>query len=96
MTDGLALRSLRGIPVVYLGMIGSAAKRKALFTELLSEGFTQGDLERVKNPIGLAIGARTPEEIAIAIVAEMIAVRRGVKPPYGAAATGTPTGVSQP
>ena len=75
----LALRALRGIPVRYLGMIGSAAKRKALFSDLLSEGFTNEELERVKNPIGLAIGARTPEEIAIAIVAEMIAIRRGAK-----------------
>jgi xanthine dehydrogenase accessory factor len=80
VTDGLALRSLRGVPMSYIGMIGSNAKRKALFSELMSEGFTSEELARVRIPIGLAIGARTPEEIAIAIVAELIATRRGVKP----------------
>lgn len=76
VTDGLALRRLRGVPVAYLGMIGSNAKRKALFDELRDEGFTDEDLARVKNPIGLPIGARTPQEIAIAILAELIKERR--------------------
>ncbi len=76
VTDGLAFRRLRGAPVSYLGMIGSKAKRKALFDELRSEGFTEDELNRAKNPIGLDIGAESPEEIAIAIVAELIAKRR--------------------
>jgi len=76
VTDGLALRRLRGVPVAYLGMIGSSAKRKALFSELREEGFTEPELDRVKNPIGLDIGGETPEEIAIAIVAELIQRRR--------------------
>lgn len=76
LTDGLALRRLCGIPVAYLGMIGSNAKRKALFDELSGEGFAGEDLARVKNPIGLPIGAKTPEEIAIAILAELIKERR--------------------
>ncbi|MEO6323870.1 MAG: XdhC/CoxI family protein [Thermoanaerobaculia bacterium] len=79
LTDGRALRSLKGVPVTYLGMIGSAAKRRTLFAELQAEGFTPEELARIKNPIGLAIGAKTPEEIAIAIVAELIAKRRGAK-----------------
>lgn len=77
-TDGLALRRLRGVPLAYLGMIGSRAKRKALFDELRAEGFTEEDLARISCPIGLAIGAETPEEIAISILAELIAKRRKV------------------
>ena len=76
VTDGLAFRRLRHVPVAYLGMIGSKAKRKALFDELRNEGFTEDELGRAKNPIGLDIGAESPEEIAIAIVAELIATRR--------------------
>jgi len=75
-TDGLAFRRLRHTPVAYLGMIGSKAKRKALFDELRAEGFTEDELNRAKNPIGLDIGAESPEEIAIAIVAELIQRRR--------------------
>jgi len=57
-------------------MIGSAAKRKALYAELAAEGFTDADLARIKSPIGLEIGARSPEEIAISILAELIQTRR--------------------
>ena len=60
-------------------MIGSNAKRKALFDELRADGFTDEELARVKNPIGLQIGARTPEEIAISILAELIQQRRKPK-----------------
>ncbi|MEE8398312.1 MAG: XdhC family protein [Desulfobacterales bacterium] len=42
---------------------------------MLEEGFSQADLDRVHCPIGLGIGAETPEEIAISIVAELIQVR---------------------
>lgn len=76
VTDGLAFRRLRGTPVAYLGMIGSKAKRKTLFDELRREGFTEEELARAHNPIGLPIGAESPEEIAISIVAELIACRR--------------------
>jgi xanthine dehydrogenase accessory factor len=78
VTDGLAFRRLRNVPVTYLGMIGSKAKRKALFDELRAEGFTDEDFARVKTPIGLEIGAESPEEIAVAIVAELIQTRRKV------------------
>lgn len=61
----------------YIGMIGSKTKRDALYAKLLDEGFTSDDLSRVYSPIGLAIGAKTPAEIAVSIVAQMIAVRAG-------------------
>jgi xanthine dehydrogenase accessory factor len=56
----------------YIGMIGSHRKRDAIYAALLEDGFSQADIERVHSPIGLAIGAETPEEIAVSIVAEMI------------------------
>jgi xanthine dehydrogenase accessory factor len=64
----------------YIGMIGSKRKRDAIFAALKKEGFTQTDLQRVHSPIGLAIGAETPEEIAVSIVAELIQERAGLQP----------------
>lgn len=61
----------------YLGMIGSRAKRATLFRELAEAGVAPEFLERVQTPMGVAIGARTHEEIAVSVVAEMIRVRRG-------------------
>ena len=77
VTDGMAFRRLRGVPVSYLGMMGSNAKRKTLFGELRAEGWSEDELARTRSPIGLDIGAETPEEIAVAIVAELVKVRRG-------------------
>jgi xanthine dehydrogenase accessory factor len=62
----------------YIGMIGSRKKRDSIFKALLNTGYTQTDLNRVHSPIGLAIGAQTPEEIAVSIVAEMIQERARV------------------
>jgi xanthine dehydrogenase accessory factor len=63
-------------PARYVGMIGSKRKVLTVYKELEQEGVRRELLERVHAPIGLDIGAVTPEEIAVAIVAEMIAVRR--------------------
>ena len=59
----------------YLGCMGSRAKAAALRTKLLAAGFSDADVDRVKTPIGLSIGSETPEEIAVSIAAELIAVR---------------------
>jgi len=59
----------------YIGMIGSKRKRDIIYEKLLEQGFSQDDLARVHSPIGLEIGAETPEEIAVSIVAELIKVR---------------------
>jgi xanthine dehydrogenase accessory factor len=64
----------------YIGMIGSRKKRQAIYRNLRDQGATQQDIDRVHSPIGLAIGAETPEEIAVSIVSELIAVRAGVQP----------------
>jgi len=64
----------------YIGLIGSKTKRDGIFAALRDEGFSETDLSRVHSPIGLEIGAQTPEEIAISIIAEVIADRSGVLP----------------
>jgi xanthine dehydrogenase accessory factor len=68
-----ALRTEAG----YIGMIGSRRKRNAIYTALKKQGFSEADLARVHCPIGLSIGAESPEEIAVSIVAELIACRAG-------------------
>ena len=73
--DGVILGEVLKTPAAYIGMIGSRHKRDAIYEKLLSEGYTDSDLERVHSPIGLDIGGETPEEIAVAIVAELIKAR---------------------
>jgi xanthine dehydrogenase accessory factor len=60
----------------YVGMLGSKRKVLAIFRELRQEGVEEAALERVHAPVGLDIGATTPEEIAVAVVAELIDCRR--------------------
>jgi len=68
-----------GQEVKYIGMIGSRKKIQTVYDNLQAKGITREKLEAVHGPIGLSIGARTPEEIAVSIVAEMIQVRRQKK-----------------
>ena len=63
-------------PARYVGMIGSKRKVIEIFKTLQQEGLPAHLFDRVRAPIGLDIGAITPEEIAVAITAELIAVRR--------------------
>ena len=63
-------------PARYIGMIGSKRKVAGIFGRLRERGFGDGDLARVHAPIGVDISAETIEEIAVSIVAELIAVRR--------------------
>lgn len=60
----------------YIGMIGSSRKNKTVFAQLKEDGISEEKLAEVHAPIGLAIGSETPAEIAVAIAAEIIAVRR--------------------
>ncbi|OTA40647.1 MAG: hypothetical protein A6D92_14825 [Symbiobacterium thermophilum] len=75
--DAACLAALAGAPVAYVGMIGSRKRVGAVFDALRAGGVDEEWLGRVRAPIGLDIGARTPGEIAIAVVAEVIATRRG-------------------
>ena len=78
--DLTCLRWAVTTPARYIGMIGSKRKLVEIFKVLEGEEVPAEKLARVHSPIGLDIGALTPEEIAVAIVAEMIAVRRGAEP----------------
>lgn len=74
--DELVLGWAVGTPAKYIGMIGSQTKVKTIFSHLLAKGVPQETLDSVHSPIGLGIGAQTPEEIAVSILAEIIEVRR--------------------
>ena len=64
-------------PAKYIGMIGSKRKVAAIRQRLRERGFGEADIARLYAPIGVDIGAETVEEIALSIVAELVAVRRG-------------------
>ena len=75
--DNLALSViLRGDEPAYTGLIGSRRRVKGLMAQLEGEGYSREKMDRICTPIGLNIGAVTPEEIAISILAELIAYRR--------------------
>ncbi len=77
--DGVALETVIRSQARYLGMIGSRTKKAKIYSELLEKGIEQDLLDRVHAPIGLDIGAETPEEIALAIMAEIISIGRKPK-----------------
>ncbi len=75
--DVPAVTSALGTDVGYLGAMGSRRTTADRHRRLVEEGVSESDLERVLAPIGLDVGARTPEETAISICAEIIALRSG-------------------
>jgi xanthine dehydrogenase accessory factor len=77
--DMRVLRWAVQTPARYIGMIGSKRKTITIFKELQKEGLAAELFDRVHAPVGLDIGAITPEEIAVAITAELIAKRRNVE-----------------
>lgn len=78
--DEECLRFALGTEAKYVGMIGSKKKVKELEERLLRKGISRQQLDRVNAPIGLEIGAETPEEIAISILAEIVKVKRRAPP----------------
>ncbi|HDN79538.1 MAG TPA: xanthine dehydrogenase [Chloroflexi bacterium] len=75
--DALALEKVIGSPAAYIGLLGSRRKVSLIFKALQEKGIDKALLERVCAPIGLDIGAETPEEIAVSILAEMVLHKRG-------------------
>jgi xanthine dehydrogenase accessory factor len=75
--DEICLREVVEKPARYIGMIGSRRRATTIREHLRREGVAAESLRRVHSPIGLDIGAMTPEEIALAIMAEIVLVRRG-------------------
>ncbi len=92
-TDLAALRRVAATPAAYVGLIGSRRKIRVVMDQLREEGIPAGLLERVHAPIGLPIGACTPEEIAVSIAGEMILLRRGAA---GAKAFSSPAEIARP
>lgn len=74
--DYQVLKNIINSRASYIGMIGSSRKIKTVYDQLLADGVSKEKLSEVHAPIGLDIGSETPAEIAVAIAAELIAVRR--------------------
>jgi xanthine dehydrogenase accessory factor len=72
-----AIRALAGRDLRYVGLIGSRAKVAKVVERARQEGVPADWLRALRAPVGLDIGAVTPEEIAVSILAELVAVRRG-------------------
>jgi xanthine dehydrogenase accessory factor len=76
--DDPALKIVLESPAFYIGALGSRKTQAARRERLLAEGIPAEKLERIHGPVGLDIGAETPEEIALAIMAEIVAASYGV------------------
>ena len=77
--DRDVLAAALGTQAGYIGMIGSRSKREGVYAALVKAGFGKEALAAVHSPIGLAIGAETPQEIAVSIVGELIQWRRNTR-----------------
>jgi xanthine dehydrogenase accessory factor len=83
--DDLALMEALKSPAFYVGAIGSKKNNDARRVRLKEFELSEGEIARLRGPVGLYIGSKTPPEIAVAILAEMTAVRHGVSEPSWAA-----------
>lgn len=75
--DERCMRAAIGTDAFYLGLIGSKRRTSIVLQRLRENGAEEKELDNVRAPVGLDIGAVTPEEVALAIMAEIVAVRRG-------------------
>ena len=76
ISDLAVLRgALKQATPAYIGLIASSRKREVIYKALIDEGYKRENLEKIHSPIGLEIGAETPEEIAVSIIAELIKTR---------------------
>lgn len=73
--DRTVLAQVLRTNAAYIGLISSRKKRELIYAALMGEGVSREELDRVHSPIGLSIGAETPEEIAVSIVGELISER---------------------
>ncbi len=81
--DQRVVQQLLGKPLKFTGMIGSVAKQRKFALRLRARGFGDDAIARLRTPLGVSIGAQTPEEIAVSVLAELVAVRRGAEPARG-------------
>jgi len=81
--DEEALERVIGTPARYVGLVASRRRAEAVAAYLRGRSVTGGQIQRIKVPAGLDIGAITPEEIALSILAEIVQLRRRASPPDG-------------
>jgi xanthine dehydrogenase accessory factor len=77
LQDFAAVRGCLATGAGFIGLLGSRRKRETLLQTLEEEGYDAVQRARVLTPVGLEIGAQTPEEIAVSIVGQLIALRKG-------------------
>lgn len=77
--DTTSIREVINSPAAYIGMLGSKRKVSTVVNELISEGFSEEKISAVYSPVGLDIGAETPEEIAFSVLAEVLMVKNRKK-----------------
>jgi len=105
--DQRLVQELLRRPLKFVGMIGSVPKQRKFALRLRARGFSDEQIARLRTPLGMPIGANTPEEIAVSAMGELIAVRRGAavtrgwtppvpKPARAAADAVTPAGPEAP
>jgi xanthine dehydrogenase accessory factor len=87
--DDLALMEALKSPAFYVGAIGSKKNNDARRVRLREFDLSAEEIARLRGPVGLYIGSKTPPEIAVAILAELTAVRHGVSKPDWAEKTGS-------
>ncbi len=81
-TDMALVKRYAGVDCAYLGMIGSEGKKRKIFKELLDNGEVSREaLERVHTPIGIPLGGKSPDEIAVSILAQLVQVKHALGAP---------------
>jgi xanthine dehydrogenase accessory factor len=86
--DQALVKALLGSRTGFVGLVASRTKRNKFVMRLRAQGMSEERLSRLRSPLGLDLGAVTPEEIALSITAELVAVRRGVLPADASQAPG--------
>jgi xanthine dehydrogenase accessory factor len=86
--DQALVKALLGSRAGFVGLVASRTKRNKFVMRLRAQGMSEERLSRLRSPVGLDLGAVTPEEIALSITAELVAVRRGVLPADASQAPG--------
>jgi len=85
--DGTALALIAKGPAAFVGLVASRTRARAVFAGLREDGLSAAEIARIRNPVGLDVGAETPEEIALSILAEITKVRRTERPAVADART---------
>jgi xanthine dehydrogenase accessory factor len=86
--DQALVKALLGSQAGFVGLVASRTKRNKFVMRLRAQGLEEDRLARLRSPLGLDVGAVTPEEIALSITAELVAVRRGLLPADASQAAG--------